>query len=266
MEYKACKLSKAEKIAIADRYVSGESLVSLYKETGIAKGTIKNICKSMGIPVRPPAEAQVRYGINEAYFDSITEGSAYWAGFIFADGHIRSKGSGQRGIKIGLSSKDTNHLEKFKDSLDFLGTIREYEPAAGCYPSAYKIVELVFTSDRIVSGLESLGMVGDRIPIEAIDSDRHFWRGMVDGDGSVGVSKGKPVITLCGKIGILEKFLKYLNDSGVATRRVPICRGQIHQLVFSGPIAGRIIGNLYSNNTIALDRKNAVALNLQVPV
>ena len=58
---------------------------------------------------------------NENIFDCIdTEEKAYWLGFIFADGSIRSNGSFI--FELSLKGSDINHLHKFNT---FMGHIKD---------------------------------------------------------------------------------------------------------------------------------------------
>jgi hypothetical protein len=61
------------------------------------------------------------YNLNTAYFSEPTIRNSYWAGFIAADGCLTRKGA----LRIALSIKDREHLEKLKSELNFSGPIRD---------------------------------------------------------------------------------------------------------------------------------------------
>ena len=58
---------------------------------------------------RPPLHA-----MNDYFFSDInTEEKAYWLGFMAADGSVN-----KTGIVINLKDIGTNHLEKFKETIE----------------------------------------------------------------------------------------------------------------------------------------------------
>ena len=61
-----------------------------------------------------------KYNLNENFFDELNEKSAYWLGFLYADGYVSSY---ENSIGISLKSEDINHLEKFKN---FLNSINNF--------------------------------------------------------------------------------------------------------------------------------------------
>lgn len=65
------------------------------------------------------------------------------------------------------------------------------------------------SSMRGVPGLVALGIKSD--PAPDLYTSRHFWRGMVDGDGSVFVTgRGLPTVSLCGDIKDVEAFSRWV--------------------------------------------------------
>jgi DNA-binding transcriptional regulator WhiA len=51
--------------------------------------------------------------VNETIFDSITEASAYWIGFLMADGNVHNAKHGSPIIRLALGAKDRDHILKF---------------------------------------------------------------------------------------------------------------------------------------------------------
>jgi DNA-binding transcriptional regulator WhiA len=58
------------------------------------------------------------YTVNEAVFDTITEESAYWLGFLMADGSINTGKTGNPRIALTLAERDREHLVKFRKFLN----------------------------------------------------------------------------------------------------------------------------------------------------
>ena len=100
----------------------------------------------------------------------------YWAGFIAADGCIRSKSR----FDIYLSKKDKEHLLKLHKLLG--GSIYEYEKSACINVSKVRKIIAFFKSLNITER-KSLTLCS---PIIKKENDiRRFIRGLFDGDGSV---------------------------------------------------------------------------------
>ena len=104
-----------------------------------------------------------------------TEEKAYWLGFLAADGNV---GSNNPVVSIHLSLTDVDHLSKIRQSLQSTHPIKIYNKS--CY---FTIRSKILTDD-----LKQYGIVPrkDRI-VRAPQIDtffvRHFWRGVIDGDG-----------------------------------------------------------------------------------
>lgn len=116
--------------------------------------------------------------INEKAFTTMTEESAYWAGFLAADGNV----SGNR-VRLYLGAIDIDHLIKFKEFLKSEHTIGESEKFNRC--------SLEFANKHIRADLENLFNITPRksltlkfpsIPMYLVN---HFLRGYFDGDGTI---------------------------------------------------------------------------------
>ena len=124
-------------------------------------------------------------------FENIdNEEKAYWLGFIYADGYIRERKSGNS-LEIKLSVKDISHLELFRKNLDSNHLIREafskvkYKGGV----SISHMCHLAIYSSQIVESIKTKGVHSRKtftIGKPNIDEDLipHFIRGYFDGDGS----------------------------------------------------------------------------------
>jgi hypothetical protein len=121
-------------------------------------------------------------------FDEIDTGSkAYWLGFISADGCVTDNGV----VRIALAGQDEGHLVKLKRDLQATHPIRGVTPKGRAkHQSALSI-----NSRKLAGGLRAHGVVPrksltmkppTKVPLHLL---RHYWRGMVDGDGSLFVSR-----------------------------------------------------------------------------
>jgi hypothetical protein len=91
-------------------------------------------------------------------------------------------------------------------------------------------------------------------------TSRHFWRGVVDGDGSVFILKtGYSGISLVGSRRLLEAFLEFLRECNLSGRMTVSPHKSIHEVSTAGHLAELIIDELYRNATTVLERKAAAA-------
>lgn len=125
-----------------------------------------------------------KYFLNENYFESIdSENKAYWLGFIAADGcvYIDSRKKTRKTLRIELSKKDVEVLEKFKKDLKSEHPVKFWKKRES--------VSLSITCKKLVNDLINLGIVPKKtfklnFPNIKKKYYNHFIRGYFDGDGS----------------------------------------------------------------------------------
>lgn len=212
---------------------------------------------------------------NENVFDTIdTEEKAYWLGFLYADGYITSK-SNQVGLS--LSIKDINHLKKFNSFLNYSGGLNISESHQFGSKEKFnkngellQMVRTVITNKHLWDALNTKGCVPNKslilkFPDKSIFKDesliRHFIRGYVDGDGTLGIyphSKSNPKLEesllIVGTKPFLEGIQKYLGVNGFLMQK-PNCSSLTYRLGYSTKKAQKVADILYKNSTIYLDRK-----------
>jgi hypothetical protein len=116
-------------------------------------------------------------------FDQLTP--AYWVGFLFADGSV-SKDRQSKTLSVRVSERDRENLLKlraFLRSTYSIGTA----PAGnyGGYRSR-PLVRLSVSSPQLAERILCLGRYDGPINTTLVES-RDFWRGVVDGDGSLAI-------------------------------------------------------------------------------
>ena len=123
-------------------------------------------------------------------------------------------------------------------------------------------VRLAISSARLAEQLLSLGRYEGSINDSLIQS-RDFWRGVVDGDGSLGIlATGYAYFELVGSRRLLEACLSFLKSNGLGARMTIRADKTIFQIATAGYIAEKIVVFLYGNATVALDRKAATAAKI----
>jgi len=239
---------------ILARYKAGESSVVLQGAYRLTRATILKIVRRADGKVRSRSEARRKYQLDERTFDApMHEHALYWTGFLLADGSVngRRKSAAAR-TRLKLARKDKGHLKSF---LSFLKSSYPISPAsAGC-----NVVEI--TSDKLYFRLRELGITERKSftasPSAEVANSRHFWRGMIDGDGYPATPKNTAVIELCGSFASCVAFVNFLADNGIYGQIGP--HGSIHEVLLCGDRARRAAVLLYKGCTVALPRKLKIA-------
>jgi hypothetical protein len=202
------------------------------------------------------------HAVNESIFDTITEESAYWIGFLMADGYVEVGKHGSPRIAITLAKEDLQHLDKFATYIQSTYNILEKK----VHINEKVIIQytLRFSSKKIADVLATYGVVQGKSHIaKVIDlkNNRHFWRGVIDGDGWFGNRDGRDgdKIVLVGSHDLLyqsKEFIK-MNIPGAVIRIRP--EGNYWRLYVYSNTARMLAKLLYDNCLVALDRKSAKA-------
>jgi hypothetical protein len=255
----ARQLTKNEVSQIVDLYTKGNSLYECSKLSGRSKTTCNKIVNLEGI-TRP----QRIYKVNENFFNVInTEAKAYWLGFIFADGSVRTKNNSYH-LRIALDRKDEKHVNKFKMCINSEHPIT--------FPRQSNLALIDVSSQRIVCDLGKYGVIPNKSlianPNLSFISDSllpHFWRGMLDGDGNIFKLKNKNrwQISLCGSYDVVLKFKEFVislvdHKTGHMGKRDNIWRYYVSDL----RVCRRVIDTCYNRSSIYLDRKKELSVDL----
>lgn len=209
------------------------------------------------------------YQVNDSFFSKLNEKSAYWLGFIYADGYISKT---ENCIRITLSDKDEDHLIKFKEHIQSESPITYHMNRYSDKYSLTKKVRISIFSKQIKQDLVDLGCNSAKsltclfpdLPENLIP---HFIRGYFDGDGSIYLVKPygrmkNPSIG-CSIIGNL-KFMEILKDKldfdkSKTLRQDKRLTVNIRILEFAGHnIVKKFIDFIYKDSTIYLERKRKV--------
>ena len=170
-----------------------------------------------------------KYSLNERFFDEIdSEEVAFFTGLLLADGHISESEGGS--VSIELQDRDVDVLEKLKGALNYTGPVlRRQRKSDGRF-----YVKLCVNNGSLVRALRVHGVVPRKTFIASapkirLDLQRHFWRGMVDGDDSLFMSRIRGnqsvwCLKLAGTNGVCESFGKFLADNGMAHNRKGSCQ------------------------------------------
>lgn len=189
---------------------------------------LKKVAKSFGVSLRPIVRilkknniecSNRKYNVNHNFFEIInSEKKAYWLGFLFADGCIRKTKSGSQ-VVLKLSTKDENHLLRFKSDLNSEHKIFYHKNKTKTkkgFDSWSNNCLIRINSNELVENLIKQGCYPaktfkiDKPPIDE-KYYKHFLRGFYDGDGNFFYSektKASVVTIVCAS----ENFRKFIID------------------------------------------------------
>lgn len=127
------------------------------------------------------------YTYNHSFFSEVNLLSSYWAGFVAADGCVLNLGQEHHVLAFKLSQKDHQHLETFKEDIEYTGKVhkdfRSYQNSSNLR---------INIRPETVRNLQDNFNIGPRktfdlIPpnIEDLDLKCAFLKGFIDGDGCI---------------------------------------------------------------------------------
>lgn len=198
--------------------------------------------------------------LNPSYFDEIDmPDKAYWLGFIAADGCVTGMERKNPRLQIKLARRDHDHLVILHRALDAQHAIRDNEQWSKGKMRPYST--LTVYSAEIVNALIGHGITPRKsLTLQPWDGPAdlmpHYWRGVIDGDGSI-TQKGWNVwVSVVGSQPMMCAFAAWAHDAcGTnATARPDRNRSWVVQV--GGTIIVRgLIHALYADAPTALARK-----------
>lgn len=178
--------------------------------------------KSCGCKRRELHRASQLLPINEDFFLNDTPELAYFLGFFLSDGYI----SKNKQIGIQLQERDKAILEYFNQRICPLNKLQYINKNIGKDSHLYKRqnqYRLVFSNDLIFDlltewGFDNLKTTSGKVPKQYLNN-RHFWRGVIDGDGSLCVTGGKFLVDLVGNSQVCTQFKNFCNGLNLGLNR-----------------------------------------------
>jgi hypothetical protein len=250
-------------------YTAGTSTFDIATRVGVDPTAVQKVLKSRGVTLRSNAEAHRRYSLNERFFDNITPESAYWIGFLMADGNVHLDG-GTPKVSLRLAAADRGHVEKLRAALSSTHPIRICRPCRSKKGSlSGPSCDWAVRSSHLAASLSCYGVVPRKSATAQVAAElafnRDFWRGVVDGDGSLGVYRSRrnhyPTVQAVGSELLMAQFVAFITAQvGLAVRSYRDRRSaHLAGVSLCGAPAVKLIRVLYDGCTIALDRKLARA-------
>ena len=202
--------------------------------------------------VRAKMSAKKRiYPINESYFDRLTNDSAYILGLLQADGSICEK---RHRIRITLQRGDAELLSTIALRM---GASRNLIPSRSPKGVGYY---LGIYSRRLTDSVIKWGVLPNKSHIAsthpALQYNSHYWRGVVDGDGSLCVTKkGVRLLTLVGSKSICKQFQSFCRWHGCGLNVNTHAHMTVYTFRLSSDESRKIADLLYGDADLALERK-----------
>ncbi len=230
-----------------------------YREIGNflkrTQSSVENKAHKLGI------NREKKYNLNINFFKPpLTEFSAYWLGFIAADGYVSQN---SKEVSIELKKDDYEHLKKFNKHLqgNMFIKYRTRNPRyiKGKYTGQSELCEITVYSKPLVLDLNSLGICPRKsliIQFQDLKDDSLTWsyiRGFFDGDGSIYYDKRSNQLRCkiaCSSPVFIEGFQNFLNRFNIKTYKDGEGCG------ITGKESTRIfLSKMYDNANVYLDRK-----------
>jgi len=184
-----------------------------------------------------------------------SEEKAYWLGFLMADGCVSGTG-----LRLCLGKKDKKHLLKFKKFMRIGRPIYEVPT----------YVSIAVFERKIVDDIKRYGIIPKKAGKERIKNIpvryyKDFIRGLIDGDGHIGIqnTNGKPYLIFnlaSASVKLLQQVQKIFFDvTKVKPTKIqkPFKAQHTLLMTYGGKSAITILKWLYVGSTIHLERKAA---------
>ena len=247
-------------------YNNGLSLSKISEKYNLNRHTLARNLKEANINI-----TKRKYTLNEDAFKQITSESAYWLGFIAADGCISATGSQTepKVLTFNLNVRDKGHLEKFKKFVSSNAIIKE-QPGTG-YGKGTIIAHLEINSRKMVADLQALGIEQHKSNIlkpPLIEPEYHkdWIRGYIDGDGSITIlSNGKAQIAVEGTKEVLTFIKTFLtpDQEKILGKRHLELNTNNYNLHYGGTNKiVELLHKIYDDATIYLERKYQIVLEI----
>lgn len=260
------KLTPEKRDEIARRYASGENTLALAAEFGVTRRIPRILALQRGFIPRKHG-IPYRLAMDEAAFAIITPESAYWIGFLMADGCVSDRGA----VALRLAERDGAHVYKFREFLKSSHKIHHIPPQKYAKQNNGPAVHFSVMSKTMSKDLARFGILPRKsltARVIGLESDRHFWRGVVDGDGSLSAWQNAkytyPRLSLVGSEHVITQFATFVRSHYPSCNTSPFKPTGRNVWAFSvaGQTALALLHILYDDATIALDRKLTIAIDM----
>jgi len=253
------KITRLNKLARTKKY-SAHHLAEVFN---CNRKTIFKVLRENNIFLPNLGRFKKRIYCDTKLFVNLSVISAYWAGFIAADGTLFNR---DKNVAISLNKRDIRHLYKF------IKAIRSNAQVG--YVKSNNSVHVSICSKSLFDSLIKLGITPNKsltithvtLPLSLMP---HFIRGVFDGDGWI---NGRKITHVQFGIAGNRPFLQQIQDILIKRCHInrvklyPLSqRGKAYKLQYTGSQIFRILNFLYKKSSYQtrLDRKYQKMLELK---
>lgn len=247
-EYNKPKFNKSQYPDLLKDYYSGMSSGDIAKKHDLDQAVIVATLHRAGCVFRDNSEQHQTYKLDHSVFENKSEDLMYWLGFIAADGNIHDNC-----LNITIHSDDAYHLQSF---LDFCKSTHLVKKNKNENTSRIDI-----RNRKLANILTELGITRNKSltfsPTKEMCESSSFWRGMIDGDGCIYMSKDRGLsMNLCSGssdcIEAFERWVKSKTDTAAKSKKRP----SAYYFSITGKHVAKVANELYAGNPkYFLDRK-----------
>ena len=250
------KTTAVEKNRMVEMWNDGMSTGEIADIFNITSSSVKSTLNVRGIiTTGSDGNIRVRDNLmvsNHNAFDTVTEESDYWGGFIACDGYMRPNNK-----RVSVSSIDKEHILKLSNFIGSSNMIQTEKRDNNMH-------SIEFTSEKISSVLiDRYGMHNNKTytySVPNISALSHwFWRGVLDADGTI-TNDGK--LSISGTTDKCKAFIDFVKSLDESIHCCLSCSNYRHRDGFSSSVSItrressiKILDVLYKNASIYLDRK-----------
>lgn len=253
------KITRLNKLARTKKY-SAPHLAEIFN---CNRKTIFKVLRENNIFLPNLGRFKKRIYCDTKFFVNLSVISAYWAGFIAADGTLFNR---DKNVAISLNKRDIGHLYKFVKAVKSNAQVG--------YIKSNDSVRVSIYSKPLFDSLIKLGITPNKsLTITQVNVASslmsHFIRGVFDGDGWIngrevthvqfGIAGNKPFLQQ-----IQDIFIRRCNVNKVRLYPLPPS-GRACRLQYTGSQIFKILNFLYKNSSsqTRLDRKYQGMLDLK---
>lgn len=253
------RLSAEEKVDVVRRYGAGQSSLAIAVVFGVTDVAIRATLRRMGIARRGASACHRKYTINESVFDALTPETEYWLGMLITDGSV-TDGDGTPRLELQLKLSDEPHVKAFRSFMGSDAPIsHKMNKIRGNWSCCWSV-----RSKKLASVLSRWGITSRKTFVtdahESLRNSRHFWRGVVDGDGEIVDRNGYPGINIVGTHTLCKQFLEFCSGIVKHPERMFLCGNRNYCATVRGNDALLVKEALYRDAPVALERKHSKAL------
>ena len=252
-----------EQKEICDMYINqGLTMDFIRRKFHCRSEAVRSILISNDIKIKKRALSKNRL-FKEDFFEKIDcEEKAYLLGLFFSDGSITLDKKRSPNIRLELKISDVDLLLKIKELLN-IGSKLIYNKRKG-----KETVTLSIRNSKMANDLSKYGIIPNKtyltknLPLIPEEFEKHFLRGLIDGDGSIYYSKGWKIDFCSYHYQICEDFKKLSNKYLNVNNNTKIANygTAYHYRINKKNLVKQMATVLYKDSKISLARKYRLAM------